>query len=146
VAVCTNFELHQYLTKKSNVKLSQFSVLEKYGRELEKNIYEKDIVPGLNIYGMFTTTKKELTGSGATMLFWFDMTHYLHSIGFRFLYARASNVKSYQNFVRYGADSITNIEGVENGQPVKFWWIRWWLRPIHVLNHMVDKFKERAHL
>ena len=78
------------------------------------------------------------------MLFWFDSTHLMHSLGFRFLYGRVSSSKSFANVARYGSDIIAKTEGVENGQKMEFWWIRWWLRPISVLQHYVDKFKERA--
>ena len=144
IGVTTNCELTQYLNKKSQVSLPQFEVLEKYGHQLEKNIYAKDIVPGKNIYGMFTTLKKEYLGSGATMLFWFDLSHYLHSIGFRFIYCRASSPKSFANLVRYGGDEMASVEGIEDSKKMKFWWVRWSLRPISIIGHLVDKFKVRA--
>jgi hypothetical protein len=113
---------------------------------LEKNIYPKDLVPGANLYGVFTAIKPEYAGSGVLMLFWFDATHHLHSLGFRFVYSRASSPRSYANFSRYGSDLVAKTSGVENGKPVNFWWMRWWLRPLNVLQHHVDKFKERARL
>jgi len=144
IGVTTNCELTQYLNKKSRVKLPQFEVLEKYGHELEKNIYAKDIVPGKNLYGIFTTMKKEYLGTGIVMLFWFDFSHYLHSLGFRFIYCRASSPKSQTNLARYGADDMAYIEGIEDGKKMRFWWMRWGLRPISVIGHLVDKFKIRA--
>ena len=104
------------------------------------------MVPGANIYGIFTAIKPEYAGTGVLMLFWFDVTHYCHSIGFRFIYSRASNPKSFANLARYGSDIIAMNEGIENGMPVKFWYTRWWLRPIGTLQHHVDKFMERAKL
>lgn len=134
----------QQINKTSQVKCDKFKVLESYGKALEKNIYPKDLVPGTNLYGIFTAIKPEYAGSGVLMLFWFDCTHYMHSIGFRFIYSRASSPKSFAHLARYGADLIGETEGIENGKPVKFWWTRWWLRPISVLQHHVDKFIEKA--
>ena len=94
------------INKSSQVHCDKFNVLEGYGKDLKSNIYPKDLVPGINIYGLFTAIKPEYAGSGVLMLFWFDLTHYLHGIGFRFIYSRASSPKSFAQLVRYGSDMI----------------------------------------
>lgn len=93
---------------------------------------------------MFTTMRRDYEGSGVTMLFWFDLSHYLHELGFRFMYCRASSAKSMANLVRYGGDMMGSIEGEENGKKLKFWWVRWSMRPIWVVDHYVKQFKLRA--
>jgi len=50
------------------------------------------------------------------------------------------------NMVRYGGDQLDYVEGVENGKPVKFWWLRWSCRPLSITGHLVDQFKLRAKL
>ena len=80
------------------------------------------------------------------MLFWFDFSHYLHTIGFRFMYCRVTSVKGCTNFVNYGGEVIAKMEGVENETKLQFYWIRWSLRPLHVVRHLTDKVKERARL
>jgi hypothetical protein len=94
VAVATSFELTQYLSKTSKVDLPQFKIIESYGKELEKTIHPKDMIPGRNIYGMFGCIRKELAGNGIVLLFWLDYAHYLHEKGFRYLYGRCSSIKT----------------------------------------------------
>ena len=51
---------------------------------------------------MFIAVKPELMGSGATMLFWMDASHYLATLGFKSFYGRCSNFKSLALMVKYG--------------------------------------------
>ena len=80
------------------------------------------------------------------MLFWFDVSHYLHTIGFRFMYCRVTSAKGCANFVNNEGEVIAKIEGVENDTKLHFYWIRWGLRPLQVVSHLTDKIKERAKL
>lgn len=102
VGVWTNFELTQYLNKVSKVYLPQFAILEKYGEDLEKSISRLYKLKGNAIYSMFSAIKPELTGTGAIMYFWLDMSHYLYMRGFRMIYGRCSNVKSYKLILKAG--------------------------------------------
>jgi hypothetical protein len=113
---------------------------------LEKSINPKDIVPRMTLYAMFSALKKEYVGTGVTMLFWMDGSHLMHRMGFRTLYTRASSVKTMKNLIRYGGEAIAFTQGVENGQQMKFWFMRWSFYPIFYTNHFVEKFKERARL
>lgn len=110
VGVIVSFDLEQYLRKKSKVYLAQFETLEHYGEELEKSINPKDVVPGLNIYSMFGTISSEFTGAGVAILFWLDYGHYLHTQGYRFMYGRTSNIKSFQLMTKNGGEKLTKIK------------------------------------
>lgn len=102
VGVKTNFEMHQYSTKKSKISLPHFKVLERYGQELEKSIAPADKLSGRSLYAMFIAVKAELMGSGASMLFWMDASHYLAALGFKSFYGRCSNLRSLALVVKNG--------------------------------------------
>jgi len=44
---------------------------------------------------MFSAVDQDVMGVGLIMLFWIDYGHYLHANGFRILYARMSNPKTF---------------------------------------------------
>lgn len=73
-------------------------------------------MPGLSIYAMFIAMQEKLMGSGLSMCFWFDLSHYLHSQGFRILYGRSSNVKSFALILKHGGESKGILKGVEGGK------------------------------
>jgi len=74
------------------------------------------MVPGLSIYGMFVSLDPKLMGSGVIMCFWFDISHYLHSQGFRIMYARLSSIKSFKLLTSNGAESKGVMKVVEDGK------------------------------
>ena len=102
--------------KKSKVCFPQFDILEAYGKELEKSIIPKDVVPGLSVYGMFTALRSDQMGKGVILLCWLDHAHYFHSKGFRVFYTRTSHIKSFHLLSSNGGYRPAKIKGVENGK------------------------------
>lgn len=121
-------------------------MLEEYGKELEKSISPKDVVPGVNVYAMFGAVRSDLMGSGLTMLFWFDIGHYLHSQGFRFMYGRSSNIKSFHLLTTYGGDALSKIKVVENGKVLTLSFFRFPMDPLQYIRHNVNKFMQKSKL
>ena len=103
-------------------------------------------MPGFSVYSMFSTLRPDLIGKGAVMLFWLDFGHYLNSQGFRVMYGRLSNIKSYHLFSISGGDRPTKIKTEENGKSISLGFIRWPLNPFFYNNHIAEQYKKKAHL
>lgn len=52
---------------------------------------------------MFIGINSELVGRGVAQHFWMDVSHYLHSIGFRTFYGRFLDVRSAEMMKKMGA-------------------------------------------
>ena len=101
----------QYTTRKSKVFLPHFTVIQKYGQELEKKFGSEELLPGKRVYGVFTTLRKDLLGSGVIMLFWLDCAHHMNAQGIDWVYTRCSSFKSYKNLTMNGAEMLNYVEG-----------------------------------
>lgn len=64
------------------------------------------------MYGMFSAVDAKLVGTGVAILFWLDSAHYLHAQGFRVMYGRSSNIKSFSLLMKYGASMTSKIKVV----------------------------------
>lgn len=73
---------------------------------------------------MFGTIKATISGSGRAALFWLDMSHYLHSQGFRFLYGRCSNIKSFSLLTDNRGYKLAKIKVMENDKILTLSFIR----------------------
>ena len=73
---------------------------------------------------MFAALRSNLMGSGLVMLFWFDYAHYLHSHGFKFIYGRASNIKTFHLLTTYGGDYLTKVKVMENDKQLTLSFVR----------------------
>ncbi len=69
-------------------------------------------MPGLSLYGMFSAVSLNMIGSGLAALFWIDTSHYCHTEGFRIMYGRSSNIKSFKLVVKLGAHMTTKMKVV----------------------------------
>lgn len=145
IGVNTNCELSHHFNKVSQVKNSKFDSLENYTQDIEHKIDPEDMVPGKNIYGFFTAIKPK-SGLGVFSSFYLDISVYFYNQGFKYLYGRVSSPKALENVLRNGNQIIAQFEGVENGKKVKFWWVRWLFRPLHVHLQEAKKAKEVAKL
>lgn len=78
--------------------------------------------------------RPELTGTGAVMYFWLDMSHYLHGKGFKIIYARCSNFKSYKLILKAGGYLISKLRAIENGQVIILSLLKWNISPVQSQN------------
>jgi hypothetical protein len=93
---------------------------------LEKSIRASDLVPGVNLYGMFSTIRSDLMGSKLVMLFWIDLGNFLYSQGFRISYGRCSSVKSFHLMTAYlGAEELTRVKMHEGGKELTLTFLRY---------------------
>ena len=102
VGVSTNFQLSQYLRKKSDINLPAFNTLNKYGSELQKCLEKIKIVPGQNIYAMFFTVKKSLQRNKVALFFGIDLFHTLKCQGFKATFGRYTTAIGAKGILRDG--------------------------------------------